>query len=230
MASSIGLAMNTTPPRSAATTERTWRSAGVTGSPSTSSRRAPSRSAQLTSCAVRPQPRCAGDELDPPIVVVGEAHLGRPAVDVDVEDLERLLRTRLGRDDQTGRRPVHLGEVREADPIPLDVHDVSVEPDQVQRHLGVVGPGERVGDLSAAASPAAPDRRSTPRRSARCRPASRRSSIRPDSTSSPRWRRISSAAMKSALPHVTVSGSSSPPAITRHDPSSSATRSVRSLT
>ena len=39
----------TAPRPSAVATERTWRSGGVTGSPSTSSRRAPSRSAQVTS-------------------------------------------------------------------------------------------------------------------------------------------------------------------------------------
>ena len=45
---------------------------------------------------LRPQPRCAGDELDPPIVVVGKAHLGRPTVDVDVEDLDALVANATG--------------------------------------------------------------------------------------------------------------------------------------
>ena len=122
-----------------------------------------------------------------------------------------------------------LCEVREPGAVPVDVHDVAVEPDQVQRHLGVVGAGERVGDRAGGVAGCAGSAiHATAIGALSTRVAA---TVDPSGLhQKPRCLRISSAAMKSALPHVTVSGSSSPPAITRHDPSSSATQRVRSLT
>ena len=74
----------------AATTERTWRSAGATPSPSINSRRALPIGA-VDELASRPQTRQAGDQLDPAILVVGEAPGGGPRYDLDIEDLDILL-------------------------------------------------------------------------------------------------------------------------------------------
>ena len=54
VASSIGLARNTMPSAPAATTARTWRSVGVTGTPSTTRRRAPPKSVHVNSAPPGP--------------------------------------------------------------------------------------------------------------------------------------------------------------------------------
>ena len=74
-----------------ATTARTCRSGGLTGSPSTSSRRAPSRSAHATR---RPSARSAGragHQLDPCVVVIDEQHSRLAGRGIDLDDLDRTL-------------------------------------------------------------------------------------------------------------------------------------------
>ncbi len=95
VASSIGLAEKTTVSPVAAATARTCRSAGVTGSPSTSSRRAPSRSAVVTS---RPSPSrvgTPGTSSTHDVVVVVRQHrglaAGRVFARIDSQDHRPLL-------------------------------------------------------------------------------------------------------------------------------------------
>ena len=75
---------------------------------------------------------------------------------------------------------------------------------------GVVGAGRRVGELGRGGGAGWPGRRSTSGRRATCRRERRRDGRRRATTSSPRERPISSAAMNSAEPHETSASSGSP--------------------
>ncbi len=97
--------------------------------------------------AVAAEPRHAGHELDPLLVLVLEADVGGAGVGVDVEDPQPPLVARLDRDEQTAVGPVDVGEVLEAGPIPLDVDDAAVESDEVEGDVGVGRAGTGIGQL-----------------------------------------------------------------------------------
>ena len=91
VASSIGLAVNTTRSAPTSATARTWRSSGVTGVPPTTSRRVPSVSRQTTT---RPSASRAGRArraLHPRVVVVGPQRLGGAGARIDAADLDAPL-------------------------------------------------------------------------------------------------------------------------------------------
>ena len=148
VASSSGLARNSTPGPSTVATERTCSSAGVTGSPSTSRRRAPSRSAHVTS---RPRGSSRGT---PPTSSTHASSWSRHRNDVaagervDVEHGQLALIARLHGDDQSLVRPLHVDEVRVLIVVPVDGDHRPVEIDQMERRRRVGGAGGRIGDLA----------------------------------------------------------------------------------
>ncbi len=95
--------------------------------------------------AVRAPGGPAGFDLHP--VLVGVAvHLGGLAgAGVEGQDELGALVTALHRDQRAAvPGPVGGDEVREGPPVPVDVHPVTVEVEDGQRHVGVGGPGGRI--------------------------------------------------------------------------------------
>ena len=161
VASSIGLARNTIAGAvDASATARTCRSGGVTGSPSTSSRRAPSRSAHVTSAPSGRRRGHAGHELDP---------LRRPcppsarSVAPVAGSTSSTSTVRWSRRCTVMIRPssVQCTSARygNALAVPLDVDDAAVEADDVQRDVGVRRCPPPGRPARSAASPGRPDRR-----------------------------------------------------------------------
>ena len=149
VASSIGLAVNTMPGPSTVATARTCRSGGVTGSPSTSSRRAPSRSAHVTERPVGRDGRHARHELDPRLVVrprrrssVAPGRPGRRGAPRAARWSRRC--TVMIRPASLQCTSARYGKLCA---VPLDVDDRAVEADDVQRDVGVGGAGGRVRQL-----------------------------------------------------------------------------------
>ena len=95
--------------------------------------------------SVRQAIRHTGDRRLPVLRGVVEERLRLPGVGIDLEHEPALL---ISGQHQQGERasivPRHLDEVREGVAVPVDVHTRSVEPEDRERHVGVVRAGLRV--------------------------------------------------------------------------------------
>ena len=119
----------------------------MTGSPSTSSRRAPPRSAHVISAPLPRSRGTPGTSSTHCSSSSSKRDVGGAAVGVDVEDQQPAL---VADWTVTSRPPsdqCDVGEVLEAGPVPLDVDDASVEPDEVEGDVGVGRAGTGIGQL-----------------------------------------------------------------------------------
>ena len=185
VASSIGLAVNTTRSSPTWATARTWRSSGVTGVPPTTRRRRPSASEHTTT---RPSARRAGRArrpLHPRVVAVGPQRLGGARARVGAAHLDAALVARVQREQRAVVVPRRLGEVRAGRRGPTSTSvRVAVEAQDPRGDVGVRGAGGRVGDLGGRAGRGGRGRRSTSAAPGCRRPGWRGAPCRPAPTSS----------------------------------------------
>ena len=148
VASSTGLAVNSSDRPTTPTIDRTCRSGGVRGTLAATKRRAPSWSAVMTT---RPSSSTAGAPCTSSTQVSSLSSNSTEVVIVGSsptrggQDLQPALVPALHRQhDALGLRPLHVDQVGKGGPVPRDLPPAAVERQHPQRHVGVGRPRGRV--------------------------------------------------------------------------------------